>query len=309
MRIIIPGASGFIGKNFLLRSPKLWEIIGIYNTTRGFPDFVKERNLNNVIPVRCDLTDRVQVERLGEKFNNEFDVCLFLAANGNPTFSVLDPIMDIRKNTESLLNFLEVFHIERLIYLSSGAVYDGLKGLISPHSKLAPTLPYAISNLASEQYIKFYTHKKRSVEEYIILRFFGAYGPFEPARKIYTKLVHCFGIQKRNTYVIHGNGENLIDAMYIDDAIDGIMKVISSKERNATVDFASGNPLTINALVEKASRVFGIPEVKITHEGSVPEFINFYTTGQEMYDMFGFKPTTKLSDGLSKLLNFYNGRE
>ena len=123
-----------------------------------------------------------------------------------------------------------------MIFFSSGAVYDGLTGLVSPESKLNPKLPYAISKLASEQYIQFFA-KKGQIENYIILRFFGAFGPYEPERKIYTKLVRAFALEGKDEFVVRGDGKNLIDAMYVDDTIDGILKVMASSEKNKIVDF------------------------------------------------------------------------
>ena len=55
-----------------------------------------------------------------------------------------------------------------------------------------------------------------------MVRFFGAYGPYEASHKIYTRLVRAFALESRNTYTIYGDGANLIDAMYVDDAIDAV---------------------------------------------------------------------------------------
>ena len=67
MRLLVTGASGFIGKNFLELAPKDIEIIGIYNSSKEIEDFVKEKKLNNVKLYKCDLTKKEEVERLFEK--------------------------------------------------------------------------------------------------------------------------------------------------------------------------------------------------------------------------------------------------
>lgn len=305
MKIIVPGASGFIGKNFILKAPKGWEIIAIYNKT-NLQDFVEEHKLDNVIAIKCDLTKDKEVEKLSNQVGNSFDVCLYLAANTVIPLSVKDPIFDIHTNTIALLNFLKFFRGEKIIFLSSGAVYDGLSGFVSPESPVSPRIPYAISKLASENYIKFYVATKRTFENYVILRFFGAYGPYEPNRKIYTKLVKRFYFENKNEFTVYGDGKNLIDAMYIDDTIEGLLKVIKSDNQNIIVDFCSGTPLTIDELVY-ASAVFSKKDVTVRHEGITQEYIDFYVSNKMMEKLFGFEPTTPLNEGLWKLAKHLEG--
>ena len=50
-------------------------------------------------------------------------------------------------------------------------------------------------------------------------------------------------------FTIRGNGENLIDFMYVDDAVDGFLTLTSSAGFSGTVDFASGAPVSVNAVV------------------------------------------------------------
>ena len=86
-------------------------------------------------------------------------------------------------NTVALVTFLEHCSVNHLVYLSSGAVYDGLVGAVSPETPCSPRLPYAISKLAAEQYVRFFSERRHRPASYINVRFFGAYGPYEPARK------------------------------------------------------------------------------------------------------------------------------
>lgn len=61
------------------------------------------------------------------------------------------------------MNVLEKCHFGKLIYFSSGAVHDGLGGKVTLALKLDPTLPYAISELASEQYVEVVQEEGESV--------------------------------------------------------------------------------------------------------------------------------------------------
>lgn len=304
MRVIVPGASGFIGKNLILKAPKTWEIVAMYNQSHEFPGFVKEHSLGNVSTVKCDLTSTDEVAEVATHVGNDFDVCVYLAANGNPAVSIEDPILDLSFSTVTVLNFLKVFQVRRFVYFSSGAVYDGLKELVSPAVKVEPGLPYAISHLASEHYARSFTYYTNSIQEYVVLRFFGAYGPHEPKRKIYTKLVKAFNFEDANEFTVRGDGRNYIDAMYIDDAIKGVLQIIVSDKANVTVDFCSGAPLTINELVKQAGAVFGKEHIVIQHVGAVPEYIEFYASDISMKQLFGFEASVTLEAGLRSLADF-----
>lgn len=308
MKLIITGASGFIGKNLVLGTPGEWEVAALYHSSSDFPSFIKSHNLDHVKAIGVDLTRSETFAGAFEGLPREFDACVYLAANGNPAVSTSEPLLDLSMNTCTLINFLEHFGIKRFIYMSSGAVYDGQKGPVSPRSHIAPTLPYSISNMASEQYIKFYKLRRKTIGEYINLRFFGAYGPHEPERKIYTKLTRAFGMDGRNTFTIRGNGENLIDAMYVGDAVEALISVIRSREKNLTMDFCSGTPLTINELVIEAARAFSIKDLRIIHKGSVPEYIRFRPSPKEMREKFGFSPETPLSEGMRRLHQFLTSK-
>lgn len=303
MRLIVPGASGFIGRNFVRATPSDWEVVALYYRNKTFPDWVERERLLHVTAVGCDLTDANAVRLLAGELGPRFDACVYLAANGDPAYSVPHPMEDLQANVVTLMNFLIHFEVGKLVYFSSGAVYDGLSGPVSPAVPVFPRLPYAISHLACEHYARAFAHHGR-LGSYINLRFFGAFGPYEPARKIYTKLVQRFHFENDPHFTIRGDGRNYIDAMFVDDAIQGVMVVLESDKGNLTVDFCIGVPLTINELVNRAARAFGHVNAAIEHTGSVPEYITFYASGQAMEQLFGFRPRISLEDGLHHLAEF-----
>ena len=304
MKIIITGASGFIGKNLLLNLPDSWEVIALYNKSYDFLNFISDHKIKNVFTEKINLLNRDHLKYLVQKYGNQFDGCIYLAANSDPAISVHNPLDDIESNTLTLINLLDLINIKRLLFFSSGAVYDGLVGDVNPKSHVNPLLPYAISKLASEQYIKFYKSVHKKIEEYILIRFFGAYGPFEPHRKIFNKLIKNFAFDKNESFIIRGDGENFIDAMYVEDTIQGIKNIFNSEISNVTVDFSSNQPITINQLVNRAAKLFGIDEPEIIHEGNVPEYIKFKVSCNDFNALFKFMPSISLEEGLMKFYNF-----
>jgi nucleoside-diphosphate-sugar epimerase len=308
LRLIVPGASGFIGRNLILATPTDWEVVALYHTNRDFPAWIEQKNLPQVTAAGCDLTDEAAVRDLAHRVGKRFDACVFLAANGDPACSVDHPLLDLQSTVVTLLNFLSHFEIDRLIYFSSGAVYDGLSGPVSPVVKVSPRLPYAITHWACEHYVQAFMCRGQ-VGQYVNMRFFGAYGPYEPTRKLYTRMVRRFAFERVPQFTVRGDGRNYIDAMYVEDAIRAVLAVLESDQGNLTVDFCSGAPLTINEVVEIAARTFGMEDLEIEHTGQVPEYINFSASREAMAQWFRFHPQIPLEEGLLRFAEFLRRRE
>ena len=101
-------------------------------------------------------------------------------------------------------------------------------------------------------------------------------------------------------FTIRGDGENFIDAMFVEDAIRAFTRVIQTPKANLTIDLCSGNRTKINTLVSRAAKIFG-RKVKILHQGQVPEYIEFYASPNKFEKLFGFRAKISLEEGLMKL--------
>ncbi|HWI19654.1 MAG TPA: NAD(P)-dependent oxidoreductase [Vicinamibacterales bacterium] len=299
MKVVVTGASGFIGHNVLLRAPREWTIYAVYHSTPGLVGFVKEHGLTNVKPVKCDLMSAADVSAMAQMIGVKPDAMLYLAANGDPAVSSKRPRWDLESNTVAFVNTLEQCPADHVVYVSSGAVYDGLRGEVSPSTPVSPRLPYAISKLASEQYLRFFAEHRGTVGSYINVRFFGAYGPYEPSRKITRRWFEGMDAGQRE-FIVRGDGKNLIDFMYVDDAVDGFLALVKAKGERRTVDFASGSPISVNDVVNGMAKVVGV-EVTIRHEGHVPEYIEFRTVDKTMSEQFGVRPSIRFEEGLARL--------
>ena len=302
MRVIVTGAAGFMGRNVLLRAPSDWSIVAVARQTADLDAFVAAHRLSHVRVVRCDLTAADDVRRLALAAGPA-DAALYLAANGDPAASSERPRWDLESNAVALVTFLEHCAVDHLVFLSSGAVYDGLTGEVAPGTPVSPVLPYAISKLASEQYVRFFCERRHALRSYINVRFFGAYGPYEPPRKITTRWLLALAAGQRE-FTLRGDGLNLIDFMYVDDAVDGFLKLVASPGERTTIDFASGAPVSVNEIVAAMARVLGV-EVRVRHEGKTEEYITFRSVDRALRDRFGVVPSVTFEAGLERLHAFF----
>ena len=99
---------------------------------------------------------------------------------------------------------------------------------------------------------------------------------------------------------MRGDGKNLIDFMYVDDAVDGFLALVRASGEKRTVDFASGSPISVNDVVQAMASNLGV-DVTVRHEGHVPEYIEFRSTDQTMRDRFGVRPSVGFDAGLARL--------
>jgi nucleoside-diphosphate-sugar epimerase len=245
------------------------------------------------------------VRQVAELVTGRADAVLYLAANGDPAASASRPRWDLESNTTGLVNLFEHCSADHVVFMSSGAVYDGLKGIVGPDTPVNPRLPYAISKLASEHYVRFFVEHRHSVGSYINVRFFGAYGPYEAERKITTRWLRALQAGQRE-FVVRGDGKNLIDFMYVDDAIAGLLKLVQARGTSRTVDFASGSPVSVDDVVYAMARALDVT-VTIRHEGHVPEYIEFRSGDRAMGDVFGVVPSISFDEGFRRLNDFFVG--
>ena len=302
MRLIVTGASGFIGHNVLLRAPRDWDIVAVYHRTPGLEAFVQTHGLGHVRPVGCDLLNPAEVGGLAVAVGGRADAVLHLAANGDPAASAARPRWDLELNTVALLTLLEHCPADRVVYMSSGAVYDGHVGPVSPATPVTPRLPYAISKLASEYYVRHFSEQRHAIGSYANVRFFGAYGPYEPLRKITTRWMRAVMAGARE-FDVRGNGENLIDFMYVDDAVDGLLALIAAAGFSGTVDFASGAPVSVNDILGTMARTLGV-DVTLRHQGHTEEYIQFRSVDTTLRDRFGVVPRVSFEEGFRRLQEF-----
>lgn len=329
--VLITGAAGFIGA-FL--SKKLLDttdatIIGLDNLNDYYDVGIKEDRLRMIKDtsgesdrftfIKGDLANADVVNEIFEKC--EPRIVVNLAAQAGVRYSIDNPRAYIDSNLIGFFNILEACRrhpVEHLVFASSSSVYGtNEKVPYSTEDRVDnPVSLYAATKKSNELMAHAYSNL------YGIpctgLRFFTVYGPMGRPDMAYFKFTNK--IVKGEPIQIYNMGDMRRDFTYVDDIVTGVVNVID-KVPEATKDGAkykvynigNSSPESLLDFVETLERVLMEEEVidsPTKHEllpmqpGDVHQT---YADVSELERDFGFKPSTKLEDGLRNFAKWYAG--
>jgi len=142
-KILITGASGLLGSNLALAYKDKYEVAGIYNQHK-----IK---IGGVEIINLDLLDRSRLKRLIDDFNP--DVIIHSAALSDVDKCETDKALADRLNIEATENIVRSLGNAGpyLIYVSTDAVYDGIKGNFGEDDEANPINHYARTKLLGEK--------------------------------------------------------------------------------------------------------------------------------------------------------------
>ena len=224
MKILVTGASGFIGSNLVkkLADNDDSQISALVRKRSAFPNAGKE----NVSIFECDILDR---ERLEEATRN-VDIVIHLAAvkehykNKDITFSTNV------QGTKNLLDFSR--HIKQFIFASSTLVSNPLDA-------------YSESKKQCEKLIV------ESGINFTILRFAPVFGSGDTTNL--TMIIES--IQNGKTIPIPGDGKQLIQPTHVDDVVEAIESTIMNSQLFKRICVVAGEPITLKEFIESVSKI------------------------------------------------------
>jgi len=339
MLVLVTGAAGFIGSNLckvLLKRNDI--VVGIDNLNDYYDVNLKYHRLDelkkyeNFTFIKMDLKDKQAIDCLFEDYS--FDVVVNLGAQAGVRYSIINPQAYIDSNMTGFFNILEACRhsydggkrgVQHLVYASSSSVYGTNKKVpYSTEDKVDnPVSLYAATKKSNElmahSYAKLYNIPCTG------LRFFTVYGPAGRPDMAYFGFTNK--LIKGETIQIFNYGNCLRDFTYIDDIVEGVVRVMDkAPERKLGEDglpippykvynIGNNHPESlldfVNILQEELVRAKVLPEnydfeahkkLVPMQPGDVP--VTFADTTELERD-FGFKPSTSLREGLRKFAEWY----
>lgn len=337
-RILVTGAAGFIGA-FLAKRLLAddWEVVGLDNVNSYYDPGIKEARLamlresdvdGRFTFIRGDLCDAALLERLFAE--NGFDVVVNLAAQAGVRYSIENPRTYVESNLIGFFNVLECCRhhpVRHLVYASSSSVYGGNKKVpFSEDDRVdTPVSLYAATKKSNElmaaAYSKLYSIPATG------LRFFTVYGPMGRPDMAY------FGFTDKllrgETIKIFNMGDCRRDFTYVGDIVEGVCRVIASPPEVRVG--ADGLPMAAqrvynigNSNPENLLDFVAILQCVLVEEDVLPADYDFevhrelvpmqpgdvpvtYADTSAFERDFGYKPATRLEDGLRAFARWYRG--
>jgi UDP-glucuronate decarboxylase len=260
MIILVTGGSGFLGRHLcakLLDNP-LNYVICVDNLITGKETNIEEFKSNhNFKFVKFDITEKIDLNI------QHIDAIYNLASLASPDKYKAYPIETILVNFMGTKNVLDLarIHNAKVLLTSTSEVYGdplvhpqpeeyygnvntiGERSCYDESKRLAETLMY--------EYRKLYSLDTK------IVRIFNTYGPYMDERdgRVITNFI--YKIKNNEPLEIYGTGEQTRSFCYVDDLIDGLVKMMSSEEAGP---FNLGNPsceFTLNELIKTLEKIIG----------------------------------------------------
>jgi UDP-glucuronate 4-epimerase len=252
------------------------------------------------------------------------DTICNLAAQAGVRYSITHPFAYIESNIIGFINILEAsrhLNVKHLVYASSSSVY-GLneKMPLSTHDNVDhPISLYAASKKSNELMAHTYSHLYKIPTTG--LRFFTVYGPWgrpDMALFIFTKAI----LEGKPIHVFN-NGNMIRDFTYIDDIVEGIVRVIDNKPKGNDAwsgmnpdpscskapykiyNIGNNNPVKLLEFIDKIEEKLGKKAEKVfmpMQDGDVP------ATKADVEDLvkdLDYKPSTSITTGINNFINWY----
>ncbi len=344
MKILVTGTAGFIGhalaKKLLERGD---EVVGIDNINDYYDVNLKYARLHELginqeqikagkevksslyerhSFFKIDLADKGSIDVLFQM--QQFDAVVNLAAQAGVRYSLENPYAYIESNILGFMNILEGCRhhgVKNLCYASSSSVYG-----------LNKSQPFKTSDKTEHQ-VSIYAATKKSNEMmahtyahlYGIqtsgLRFFTVYGPW--GRPDMAPMLFTDAILNDRAIKVFNHGKMSRDFTYIDDIVDGIIKVIdnpaqpnenwdakdpeiqSSSAPYRIYNIGNNEPVSLMEFIETIEDAIGKKAEKNFMPMQDGDVVSTYADVSGLIDNFGYKPSTSLSEGIGQFIRWY----
>lgn len=304
-RILVTGGAGFIGSNLC---HKLLEednyVICLDNLFTG-----NKKNIENLITnknfefIRHDVVNSLDIE-VNQIYN--------LACPASPPFYQLDPIKTIKTNVIGAINMLELAKKNNatILQASTSEVYGEPLVHPQPESYRGNVNPIGIracydegKRAAETLFFDYYRQYGLNIK---VIRIFNTYGSNmnpDDGRVVSNFIVQAL---KSEDITIYGNGTQTRSFCYIDDLIDGIIKMMNSDNKFiGPVNLGNPSEFTIEQLARKvlekidtSSKIIykPLPQDDPTQRKPVIDLAK---------QMLNWEPMTSLDDGLDKTIEYF----
>jgi len=329
MKILVTGAAGFIGFHLAQRLLMQGEeVVGLDNLNDYYDVRLKESRLRKLEPlpkfrfVRMSLADRPVMESLFAE--EHFDMVVNLAAQAGVRYSLQNPHAYIDSNIVGFMNVLEGCRhncVKHLVYASSSSVYGAniTVPFSEQHSVDHPVSLYAATKKSNELMAHTYAHLYGLPATG--LRFFTVYGPWGRPDMAYFSFTKA--ILEGRTIDVYNHGRMQRDFTYIDDIVEGIVRVLgciphpdpdwdaahpdpsSSSAPFRVYNIGNNRPVELGRFIEVIEECLGKKAVRNMLPLQPGEVVVTCADVDDLMRAVGFKPSTPIEQGIGNFVEWY----
>lgn len=311
MHLLVTGAAGFIGSNFVRRALEdaYPGLEGVKITVLDSLTYSGNReNLASVEEndrftfVHGDICD----EALLAKLMPEVDGVVHFAAESHVDRSVLDAGVFVETNvvgTQRLLDAALKAGVDRFVHVSTDEVYGSIEeGEWDEQCPLLPNSPYAASKASSDLIARSYfrTHGMNLS----ITRCSNNYGPYHFPEKLIPLFVTNLIDGKH--VPLYGSGENVRDWLHVDDHCRGIALVFTKGRAGEVYNIGGGTQLTNVEITKKILELMDADWSMVDHVADRKGHdLRYCVDISKIHDELGYSPEVPFEEGLREVIQWY----
>jgi UDP-glucose 4-epimerase len=302
LKILVTGGAGFIASQvadaFIAAGH---QVVILDDLSTGY-----EKNINPKAKfVKANIGDK-NLDKLFEA--EKFDVVNHHAAQMDVRRSVKDPEFDAATNILGTINLLQNcvnYGVKKFMFASTGGAVYGEQDYFPADEKhnQQPKSPYGISKLAVEKYLYFYNSEHKL--NYTILRYANIYGPRQnPFGEAGVVAIFSTRLLKGEQPIINGHGEQTRDYVFVGDVVKA--NLLGLKDESTDVyNVGTGIETDVNQLFHYINNITQANKEEKHGPTAAGEQLRSVITSDKLFNKFGWRPTTKLEDGLKATVDYF----
>jgi len=311
-RILVAGATGFIGVNLIRRLLALGSQVRA--TLHNRPAVVQD---DAVEYVRADLTRMDDCRRVAEGV----DYVFMCAANTSGAgVMATTPLVHVTPNVVMNAQMLEAAYfakVKKFLFISSSAAYPPTGDRPVREEEMFRGDPYEIyysvgwMKRYSEILCRIYAQKIKSPMPTVIVRPSNIYGPYAKFDFQTAHMQHALirrVVERHNPIEVWGSGGDVRDLIYIDDFVDGMLMAFEKTEDFMAVNIAAGQGYSVKQVLQTILEVDSYLDAQVRFDPSKPTTIPIRLVDTNKAEtMLGFKAKINLKEGIAKTIRWYRG--
>ncbi|MDD6122124.1 MAG: dTDP-glucose 4,6-dehydratase [Solobacterium sp.] len=313
MKILVTGAAGFIGSNFMYyeldKHPEdeyvALDLLTYAGNLKNL-DGIKDRP--NYKFVRMDIRDRENIYKLFEE--EKFDLVVNFAAESHVDRSIKDPEVFLRTNiigTEVLMDACLKYGVERYHQVSTDEVYGDLPLdrpdlFFTEETPLHTSSPYSSSKASADLLVNAY-HRTYGLKT-TISRCSNNYGPYQFPEKMIPLMIN--NARHDKSLPVYGDGLNVRDWLHVYDHCSGIDLVMRKGAIGEVYNIGGHNERHNIEVVKTILKTLDKPESLITYVSDRKGHdLRYAIDPTKIETKLGWKPKYNFESGIKETIEWY----